>query len=143
MEIQQADVNDYRAVYNEIVPRYPELRGRVAVVTGSSRGIGKGIAARLAREGMKVVINSRTPEDVEQTVKELCELGVDAVPAPADLSSTAGVDALFQQALHAYGTIDLLVNNAAIKRREHFFQVDEALLDQHLAANIRGPVSSQ
>jgi len=139
MKIQQADVNDYRAIYNDIVPRYPELGGRVAVITGSSRGIGKGIAARLAREGMKVVINSRTPEDVERTASELRELGADAVPAPADLSDTAGVNALFQQVLRAYGTVDLLVNNAAIKRREHFFQVDEELLDQHLAANIRGP----
>jgi 3-oxoacyl-[acyl-carrier protein] reductase len=139
MQIQQADVNDYRSIYNDIVPRYPELRGRVAVVTGSSRGIGKGIAARLAREGMKVVINSRTPEDVERTASELRELGADAATAPADLGDTAGVDALFQQALRAYDTVDLLVNNAAIKRREHFFQVDEELLDQHLAANIRGP----
>ena len=142
MKIQQADVNDYRAIYNDIVPRYPELGGRVAVITGSSRGIGKGIAARLAREGMKVVINSRTPEDVERTASELRELGADAVPAPADLSDTAGVNALFQQVLRAYGTVDLLVNNAAIKRREHFFQVDEELLDQHLAANIRGPYLS-
>ena len=139
MEIHQADVNDYRSIYNDIVPRYPELRGRVAVVTGSSRGIGKGIAARLAREGMKVVINSRNPADVERTTGELCALGAEALAAPADLSSTAGVDALFDRTLSAYGAIHLLVNNAAIKRREHFFEVSENLLDQHLAANIRGP----
>ena len=139
MEIRQADVNDYRTIYNDITPRHPELRGRVAVITGSSRGIGKGIAVRLAREGMKVVINSRTPDDVERTTGELRELGADALSVPADLSDTAGVDALFQQALRTYGTVHLLVNNAAIKRREHFFEVSEELLDQHLAANIRGP----
>ncbi|HUT20633.1 MAG TPA: SDR family oxidoreductase [Anaerolineae bacterium] len=139
MEIHQADINDYRPIYNDITPRHPELRGRVAVVTGSSRGIGKGIAARLAREGMKVVINSRTPDDVQRAAAELRELGAEAIAAPADLSDTAGVDALFEQTLRAYGTVHLLVNNAAIKRREPFFEVSENLLDQHLAANIRGP----
>jgi 3-oxoacyl-[acyl-carrier protein] reductase len=139
MKIHQTDVNDYRTVYGTIMPRYPELRGRVAVVTGSSRGIGKGIAVRLAREGMQVVINSRTPADVEHTADELCELGAEALAAPADLSDTAGVDALFGRALSVYGTVHLLVNNAAIKRRDHIFEVSEELLDQHLAANIRGP----
>jgi len=139
MEIRQADVNDYHTIYNHITPRYPELRDRVAVITGSSRGIGKGIAARLAREGMKVVINSRTPDDVQQAAAELRELSAEALAAPADLSNTVGVDALFERALSAYGTVHLLVNNAAIKHREHFFQVSEDLLDQHLAANIRGP----
>jgi 3-oxoacyl-[acyl-carrier protein] reductase len=139
MEIRQADVNDYHTIYNHITPRYPELRGRVAVITGSSRGIGKGIAARLAREGMKVVINSRTPDAVQQAAAELRELGAEALAAPADLSNTAGVDALFERALSTYGTVHLLVNNAANKHREHFFGVSEDLLDQHLAANIRGP----
>jgi 3-oxoacyl-[acyl-carrier protein] reductase len=139
MEIRQADVNDYRTIYNDITPRHPELRGRVAVITGSSRGIGKGIAVRLAREGMKVVINSRTPTDIQQAAAELRELGAEALAAPADLSDTAGVDALFGQALSTYGAVHLLVNNAATKHRKHFFGVDEDLLDQHLAANIRGP----
>ncbi len=139
MEFRQTDINDYRAIYHTIAPRYPELQGRVAVVTGSSRGIGKGIAVRLAREGMKVVINSRTSADAERTTDELRELGAEAHATPADLSTTAGVEVLFERTLSAYGTVHLLVNNAAIKRREHFFEVSEDLLDQHLSANIRGP----
>ncbi len=129
---------DYRRLYREIVPRYPELQGKVAVITGSSRGIGKGIAVRLAREGMMVVINSRTADDVEATTAELRELGVQALAVPANVGTTAGVIGLFDHALRAFGTVDRLVNNAAILRRGHFFEVDEALLDQHLDVNICG-----
>lgn len=63
------------SLYQSIRPRYPELRGQVAIVTGSSRGIGKGIALRLAREGMKVVISGVAPERVEATAAELRHLG--------------------------------------------------------------------
>jgi NAD(P)-dependent dehydrogenase (short-subunit alcohol dehydrogenase family) len=62
------------SVYASIHPRYAELAGKVAVVTGSSRNIGKGIATRLAREGMRVVVNGRTPETVEATTAELRDL---------------------------------------------------------------------
>ena len=57
---------DTATLYNEIVPRYPELSGKTAIVTGSSKGIGKGIAIRLGREGMKVVLTSRTLADLQR-----------------------------------------------------------------------------
>ena len=127
------------SLYASIRPRYPELTGQVAIVTGSSRGIGKGIAVRLAKEGMKIVVNSRTVETVEATAAELRNLGVDTLAVPADVGRTDGVDRLFEETLRAYDTVDLLVNNAANLRRLHFFEVDEALLDDELASNIRGP----
>ncbi|HEY64701.1 MAG TPA: glucose 1-dehydrogenase [Caldilineae bacterium] len=130
---------DTASLYNSIQPRYPELCGQVAIVTGSSRGIGKGIAIRLAREGMKVVINSRTAEAVQAVAAELSELGADVLAVPGDISRSEDVDRLFEKTLNAFGTVDLLVNNAADLRRYHFFEVDEALLDYELAANIRGP----
>jgi NAD(P)-dependent dehydrogenase (short-subunit alcohol dehydrogenase family) len=125
--------------YNTIPARYPELGGKVAIVTGSSRGIGKGIALRLAKEGMKVVINSRTPEAVEATTAELIAHGAEAVGVPADQSTTAGVEEIFEATLAAFDTVHLVVNNAANLKRVHFFEVDEALLDNELATNIRGP----
>ena len=70
------------SLYQSIVPRYPELAGKVAIVTGSSRGIGRGIAMRFAREGMKVVINARTVEAVETTATDLRELGADTLAVP-------------------------------------------------------------
>jgi NAD(P)-dependent dehydrogenase (short-subunit alcohol dehydrogenase family) len=130
---------DIASLYESISPRYPEFDGQVAIVTGSSRGIGKGIAMRLAREGMRVVINSRTPEAVEKTTAELRDLGADVLAVPADVGRTDDVDKLFDETLRAYGTVNLLVNNAASLRRMHFFEVDEALLDLQLTDNIRGP----
>ena len=127
------------SLYESVLPRYPELRGQVAVVTGSSRGIGKGIAIRLAREGLKVVINSRTAEAVEMTTGELKELGAEAVGVRADVGRTEDVDRLFDETLRAFGRVDVLVNNAADLRREHFFKVDESMLDRQLIDNIRGP----
>ena len=82
---------DAASLYASIRPRYPELSGGVAVVTGSSRNIGRGIAMRLGREGMRVVINGRTAKTVEATTAELSALGVEvlAVPAPfCSVSST-------------------------------------------------------
>jgi 3-oxoacyl-[acyl-carrier protein] reductase len=130
---------DVAELYHAITPRYPELRGQAAVVTGSSRGIGRGIALRLAREGMRLVITSRTSKAVERTAQELRALGAEALPVVADLSRTAGVKALFAAALSAYGAVDLLVNNAANLRRIPLADVDESLLDDELATNIRAP----
>jgi NAD(P)-dependent dehydrogenase (short-subunit alcohol dehydrogenase family) len=119
--------------------RYPEFKGQVAVVTGSSRGIGKGIARRLALEGMRVVITGLDPAEVAATTAEFHRLGAAALAVPGDLGQTETVDRLFEMTLAAYGRLDLLVNNAANLKRFHFFEVDEKLLDDQLASNIRGP----
>ena len=125
--------------YEAIRPRYPELADKVAVVTGSSRGIGLGIALRLAREGMRVVVNGRLPDAVETAVTALRSFGATVLAAPADVGRTSEVDRLFDATLQAFGRIDLLINNAADLRRRPIFEVDEALLDAQLAANIRAP----
>ncbi|MBA3944526.1 MAG: glucose 1-dehydrogenase [Herpetosiphonaceae bacterium] len=130
---------DLTQVYQGIRPRYAELRDQVAVVTGSGRGIGKGIALRLAREGMRVVINSNIPEDVQTTVDELTQLGAHVLGISSDLSQTEGVQQLIDGTVEAWGTVDLLVNNAADLRRKHFFDMDEELLDYELNLNIKGP----
>lgn len=130
---------DIASAWEAVAPRYPELRGQVAIVTGSSQGIGQGIALRLAREGMKVVINSRTRETVQATTEQLRAVGAEALAVPADLSTEEGVATLFEATLAAYGTVHVLVNNAAHLRRYHVFEVPDGLVDEHLATNIRGP----
>jgi NAD(P)-dependent dehydrogenase (short-subunit alcohol dehydrogenase family) len=125
--------------FQRITPRYPELKGKVALVTGSSRGIGRGIAARLALEGMRLVIHGLDSERAAAAAGEMRDLGAEAVWASADVGTSEGVAQLFAETLDAFGRVDLLVNNAADLRRVTFFEVDEALLDHQLAVNIRGP----
>jgi NAD(P)-dependent dehydrogenase (short-subunit alcohol dehydrogenase family) len=90
------------------------LSGRVAVITGSTRGIGRAIAERYGRAGARVVVSSSTPEAVERTAAELRAQGVDCVGQACDVSERAQVDALLAAALQRYGQVDIWVNNAAI-----------------------------
>lgn len=122
-----------------IRPRYAELAGRVALVTGSSRGIGKGIALRLAREGMKLVLHGYDAAELDATAAEFQALGAVVSALPADFSSSQAVEALLSHTLAAFGTLDLLVNNAADLRRYHLFAGDLELLDHQLAVNVRAP----
>jgi len=131
--------SDLGTLFNAIKPRYPELGGKVAVVTGSSRGIGKGIALRLAREGMKIVINGLNPDRVKTTTREMVDLGLVVLGISANVGNTDDVNRIFDTIMEIFGRVDLLVNNAADLRRVPFFNVDEAMLDNQLATNIRGP----
>jgi glucose 1-dehydrogenase len=130
---------DSRSLYESITPRYPELGGRTAIVTGSSRGIGKGIAIRLCREGMNVVINGRSAEACDATAGGLRDLGAEVLAVVADVGEADGVNRLFDETLSAFGTVDLLVNNAANLMRQSFFNVSQELLVAQLSTNIRGP----
>jgi 3-oxoacyl-[acyl-carrier protein] reductase len=127
------------SLFESIPKRYSEFEDQVALVTGSSRGIGKGIALRLAREGMKIVIHGVNEVEVEGTTQEFQSLSVDAIGVCADFTTGDQINRLFQATLDRFGTLDLLVNNAADLRRMHFFDADLPLLDHQLAVNIRAP----
>ena len=98
------------------------LKGRNALVTGASRGIGEAIAARLAMEGANVVVSARTAEDGEsrlpgtlhETVDRIKRAGGDATFIKADLAQAVERERLIEEAVAAYGPVDILVNNAAI-----------------------------
>jgi len=90
------------------------LPGRVAVVTGSSDGIGLATARLLAELGASVVINSRSQGRADEVARALRDDGLQAAAVGADLGSAAGVDRLIAGALAAYGTVDVLVNNAGM-----------------------------
>jgi NAD(P)-dependent dehydrogenase (short-subunit alcohol dehydrogenase family) len=127
------------SLFESIQPRYPEFNGQVALVTGSGRGIGKGIALRLAREGMNVVIHGLDPGEVAQTTREFEALGVDTLGIAADFNEADSVERLFEATLERFGTVDLLVNNAADLRREHLLNGDLPLLDYQLNVSLRAP----
>lgn len=130
---------DTAASFETIRPRYPELKDRVALVTGSSMGIGQGIALRLAAEGMKVVIHGIEDEEINKTVEAFTTLGLTATGIYADFSQRDGVDVLFNAFREQHTRLDLLVNNAADLRRTGFHDATVAMLDDQLAINVRAP----
>lgn len=98
-------------------PAHLPLGGRVAVVTGSARNIGRAIAMRLASDGASVVINARSRSDqVDETVQAIRAAGGNAVGCLADVSDPLAVDRLMDTAVREFGGIDILVNNAAVRR---------------------------
>ena len=88
------------------------LDGKVAIITGSSKGIGRGIALRFAREGARIVVNGREPAVVAKTAAEVRAAGAEVLEVVADVAQEADVTRLFEETMAAFGTVDILVNNA-------------------------------
>src|SRR5699024_4333752 len=88
------------------------MHGKVVVVTGSSQGIGKGLAIGLAKEGAKVVVNSRKKEKLEPVVKEIEQTRGEVFPVQADMRRYEDVEDMMQRAAERFGRIDVLINNA-------------------------------
>lgn len=118
----------------------PRLTGTVAIITGASRGLGRAVTLRFAREGASVAICSRTPKDVEVLAKEVRRLGSDALAVKADVSQERDVDRLVAMTLQALGHVDVLVNNAGVLTpRAPIDQVKVTDWDLTMAVNVRGP----
>jgi NAD(P)-dependent dehydrogenase (short-subunit alcohol dehydrogenase family) len=115
------------------------LQGRAALVTGSARGIGKGIALELARAGCRVAVNDyRSSEVAEETVAELRALGVDAFAIDADVSAAGAVTAMVEQVVSRFGALDILVNNAGVQTWKPLLEVTEAEWDWVIGTNLKG-----
>jgi|Deesub1362A_J573_1020465.scaffolds.fasta_scaffold18186_3 3-oxoacyl-[acyl-carrier protein] reductase len=116
-----------------------KLEGKVAIVTGSSRGIGRAIALAFAQEGAKVVVNYLTSEaEAEEVVREIEALGSEAIAIRADVSESDEVKALIKRALERFGRIDILVNNAGIYLPYSLQSEDETNWDRMMAVNVKG-----
>ena len=115
------------------------LEGRVAVVTGASRGIGRAIALRLARLGAKVVVNYRSSQaEAEAVVEAIEEAGGEAVAVQADISNAQDAGRLVKVALDAFGQVDILINNAGITRDTLLVRMSEEDWDHVLDTNLKG-----
>ena len=123
------------------------LDGRVAVVTGAGRGIGRGIALELAREGAKVVVNDAgvetdgrggSEDPAAMVVKEIEQLGGEGAPNYDDVSSFEAAKNIVQTAVDSFGKIDILVNNAGILRDRSLLKMEEAEFDAVIGVHLKG-----
>jgi 3-oxoacyl-[acyl-carrier protein] reductase len=116
----------------------PRLAGKVALVTGGSRGIGAAIAAKLARDGANVVVNYHSNEEAARRVVEgITAAGGEAVAVQGDVSKVATAPALIEVAVHRFGGLDILINNAAILYPGPVDALVEADFDNHFGANVK------
>lgn len=114
------------------------LQGKVAIVTGSSRGIGKGIALELARRGAKVTVNYVTSASAATAfVKELEALGTQSIAVQADVCKQSDIDNLFDKTIEAFGRVDIVVSNSGIESFERAVDVTPERFDHVFAVNAR------
>ncbi len=117
-----------------------KLENKVILVTGSSQGIGAGIALRLAQEGADIVVNYHShPEEADDVKGKITALGRRALSVGADLSTVAGTAKLVSDAVAGLGRIDILVNNAGVEKNASFWEATEADFDLVLNTNLKGP----
>src|ERR1700675_138527 len=116
-----------------------KLSNKVAVVTGASKGIGAGIAKGLAAEGASVVVNySSSKEGADRVVAEIVEKGGKAVAVQADVSKAADVQRLFAETKKAFGTLDVLVNNAGVYEFAALGEITEEQFHRQFNTNVLG-----
>jgi NAD(P)-dependent dehydrogenase (short-subunit alcohol dehydrogenase family) len=117
-----------------------DLAGKVAVITGGSRGLGKDIAAAMARRGAQVTICGRKQENLDKAVGEFKKDGLEIVGFPANVGRADQVEALFQDIDKRFGKLNILVNNAGMNIfTPAVAEVDEGLWDKTLETNLKGP----
>ena len=116
-----------------------KLAGKVAVITGAGRGIGRGIALKLGQEGAKVVVNYRkSATEAEEVVKTIQGYGSKAIAIQADVTKTEEIRQLFAKTIAKFGELNILVSNAGIEHFGKFEEVTEEEFDRTFAVNTRG-----
>ena len=116
-----------------------DLTGKVALVTGSSRGIGKAIALKLAEAGAEVIVHGRKDsESLRQTAQQICDMGAKAHVVFADTSNVDEIKNMFDKIESEIGGLDILVNNAAVLSRQPFLELEISEWDRLMETNARG-----
>ena len=119
---------------------YPDLEGKVALITGATKGIGRGIAEKYAMQGLRLVLNYSTDEtSAKDTAQAMDRAGVDYLLIKADMSSPAAIEKLFSEALAHFGQLDIVVANAGIELIETpVLQSTEQDFDKVFNLNVKG-----
>ncbi|MCG8478920.1 MAG: glucose 1-dehydrogenase [Spirochaetales bacterium] len=116
-----------------------DLHGKVAVVTGASRGLGRYFSRALAAAGAEVVVTSRSEERLEEVASEIASMGRGALPLAMDVRSLESIRAMADAAFEHYGRIDILVNNAGCNIRKPALEVSWDDWNTVIETNLRGP----
>jgi 3-oxoacyl-[acyl-carrier protein] reductase len=114
------------------------LQGKVAIITGSARGIGKATAVKFVQEGAKVVIADIVPDQVNETVEEIKSMGYEAVGVKVDVSNKDDIDNMIKTAVDNFGKIDCLINNAGITADNTLLKMTEEEWDRVININLKG-----
>ncbi len=114
-----------------------DFAGRVAIVTGAGRGMGRAVAARLAAGGAKLVVNDLDADSAERAAGALQESGAEALATPGDVTSSADVARMVARALEHFGRIHVLVNNAGVLRPTPVFDIEEEEWDMVVNGNLK------
>lgn len=113
------------------------LSGKVALITGAARGIGKGIALKFAQQGATAVLSGRNLGALEAVAGEITSAGGHAGCLVADVTSEQQVQEMVQEAIDRYGRIDILVNNAGISKEQPFLEMPISVFDEIMTTNMR------
>jgi 3-oxoacyl-[acyl-carrier protein] reductase len=116
------------------------LKGRIAVVTGGSDGIGRATALRLAQEGADVAVCARRQEPLDQTAAELRKAGAQVLAVSADMSKKGDIDRFIKAVIERFGRIDILVNNAGTSARGKFLEIEDGAWSADLELKVFGAI---
>lgn len=115
-----------------------KLKGKVAVITGGGRGIGRSVALVFAQEGANLVLASRTPDEIDGVCEEVNSLGVQCIAVPTDITIKSEVENLIARAIRTFGQVDILVNNAGVAIHNPIESIREEDWDLTMAVNLKG-----
>ena len=114
------------------------LEGKVALVTGAGRGIGRGIAEELAAQGAKVACAARSIDELEELAQSIKDAGGEAMAVAIDMGDMDALDSALETVVNAYGRLDILVNNAGMNARQPIDEVTEENYDRIMNVNLKG-----
>lgn len=116
------------------------LDGKIAIITGASKGIGKAVAELFASEGAKVVLTARHAQELDAVTEQLRKHGAEAIGVQADVSSHADTLHVFEETNRAFGGLDILVNNAGVGEMKPIDETDDAYVENVIDVNLMGPI---
>jgi 3-oxoacyl-[acyl-carrier protein] reductase len=116
------------------------LKGKVAIITGGTEGIGKAAALKFAQEGAKVAISARRKDVLDKVAAEIAATGAEVLAVAADMSKNADIERFMKAVVDRFGRIDILVNNAGTSARGKFLEVDDATWSSDLELKVFGAI---